>query len=91
MGELRFAKYLPQLMFSMFAFVGAGRAVRADNRKAFLFVGVMVLYPLIHYVTHTSESLMYQYPMQPEMLALATSALFKRSTNSALEPSTLLG
>jgi hypothetical protein len=56
-----------------------------------LFVGVMVLYPLIHYVTHTSESLMYQYPMQPEMLALATSALFKRSTNSALEPSTLPG
>ena len=91
MGELRFAKYLPQLMFSMLAFIGAGRAVRANNRKAFLFVGVMVLYPLIHYVTHTAESLMYQYPMQPEMLALAISAVFKRSTNGALEPSRLPG
>lgn len=91
MGELRFAKYLPQLMFSMLAFIGAGRAVRANNRKAFLFVGVMVLYPLIHYLTHTAESLMYQYPMQPEMLALATAAVFKRSTNGALEPSTQPG
>jgi hypothetical protein len=51
----------------------------------------MVLYPLIHYLTHTAESLMYQYPMQPEMLALAASAVFKRSTNPALEPSTLPG
>jgi len=78
MGELRFAKYLPQLMFSMLAFIGAGSAVRANNRKAFLFVAVMVLYPMIHYVTHTSESLMYQYPMQPEMLALAMSAVFQK-------------
>jgi hypothetical protein len=92
MGELRYAKYLPQLMFSMLAFIGAARAMRGKNRKAFLFVAVMVLYPLIHYVTHTSESLMYQYPMQPEMLALATSAVSKRSTNrcpAALDASRL--
>jgi hypothetical protein len=77
LGKMRFVKYLPQLMFSILAFIGVGRAVRANNRSAFLFVGVLFFYPLIYYVTHTFQGFMYQYPMHPEMLALATSAVFK--------------
>jgi hypothetical protein len=32
---------------------------------------------------------MYQYPIEPEMQALAASAVFKRRANGALEPSTV--
>lgn len=75
LGKMQFVKYLPQVVFSILALIGAGRAIRSKNRNAVLFVAVLAFYPLIHYVTHTAESLMYEYPIQPEMLALAAAAL----------------
>jgi len=73
------------------AFIGVARAVRANNRNAFLFVAVLVFYPLIYYLTHTFEGFLYQYPTQPEMLALAVSVVFKEKYNGPLEPYTLSG
>jgi Dolichyl-phosphate-mannose-protein mannosyltransferase len=77
LGKLRFVKYLPQLMLSLLAFWGAGSALRNRNRNALLFVAVLFFYPLIYYVTHTSDGFLYQYPMHPEMLALAMSAIIR--------------
>ena len=76
LGRLKFLKYLPQLIFSVLAFVGAIFTVRQRNHQGWLFVAVLVLYPLIYYITHTFEGgFFYQYPMHPEMLALATTAI----------------
>jgi len=76
LGRLKFLKYLPQLIFSVLAFVGAIFTVRQRNHQGWLFVAVLVLYPLIYYITHTFEGgFFYQYPMHPEMLALATAGI----------------
>jgi hypothetical protein len=48
-----------------------------------LFVAVLLFYPLIYYVTHTFEGFTYQYPMHPEMLALAASAVVGRGSAMA--------
>jgi len=84
LGRLRFVKYLPQLLFSLLAFFGAGRALWSNNGKASLFVGVLVFYPLIYYVTHTFDGFSYQYPIHPEMLALATSAMIRENPTMPL-------
>jgi hypothetical protein len=73
----RFLKYLPSLTFSLLAFYGTGRALRRRNRKALLFVAVLLFYPLVHYITHTWGGFAYQYQIQPEMLALAMSVVIR--------------
>lgn len=77
LGTLRFVKNLPLSVFSVLAFWGAAEALRARNRDAWLFAGVLLFYPIVYYVTHT-YSLAYMYPIHPEMLALATSTVFGR-------------
>jgi hypothetical protein len=79
LGDWRFLKYLPQLLFSVLALFGAIRTLLRRNREAILFVSVLSLYPLIYYVTHTGSGFFYQYPIHPEMLALAASALIRDS------------
>jgi hypothetical protein len=56
-----------------------------NNGKASLFVGVLVFYPLIYYVTHTFDGFSYQYPIHPEMLALAMSAIIRENPTMPLE------
>jgi 4-amino-4-deoxy-L-arabinose transferase-like glycosyltransferase len=70
---LRFLKYLPALVFCLLTLYGAISALRNGNRKAQLLIAVLVFFPLVHYITHTSNALCYQYPIQPEMIALAVS------------------
>ncbi len=82
---LRNFKYLPALTFCLIAFYGAIRAAQSGNRKSQLLIAVLIFYPLVHYVTHTSNSRAYQYPIQPEMMVLAASVLFVRNSRS-LEP-----
>lgn len=77
LGHLQFVKYLPALTFSVLAFYGAVRALRRKNGNALLFVAVLFLYPLIYYVTTTNSGFIYQYPIQPEMMALATSVVIR--------------
>jgi hypothetical protein len=78
LGNLQFVKYLPCLIFSVLAFYGAVHAFRHKNRNALLFVAVLLFYPLIYYVTHTFWGFSYQYPIHPEMLALAMSATVEK-------------
>jgi hypothetical protein len=85
LGRLRFLKYLPPLVFSLLASWGVGCALRDKNREALLFASVLFLYPLVYYVTHTSTGYLYQYPVQPEMLALAVSAFFRKKTHEQAE------
>jgi len=77
LGRLRFLKYLPQLIFSVLAFGGAILTVCQRNHEGWLFVAVLVLYPLNYYLTHAFKGFFYQYPMYPEMLALATAAIVR--------------
>jgi hypothetical protein len=77
LGKLQFVKYLPQLLFSALALWGVAQALPQKNANALLFVCVLAFYPLIYYVTHVYVGFMYQYPIHPEMLALAASAIFR--------------
>jgi 4-amino-4-deoxy-L-arabinose transferase-like glycosyltransferase len=79
---LVYLKYVPALVFVLLAFYGAIRAVQSGNRSSHLLFAVLIFYPLVHYLTHTSNCLAYQYPIQAEMLLLAMSALFFRMTTS---------
>ncbi len=72
---LKFLKYSPSFVFSVLAFWGAARAAKSGKREVLLFVAVLFFYPLVHYITHTFYAFMYQYPIQPEMLALAISVV----------------
>jgi hypothetical protein len=75
-GALKLLKYLPQVVFSVLTFYGVGRALRYRNREALLFVAVLFFYPLVYYITRT-YGFTFQYSIQPEMLALATSAIIR--------------
>jgi hypothetical protein len=76
LGSLSFLKNSPLAVFSVVAFCGVIRAVRVKNQGAWLFTAVLLLYPAVYYVTQTF-SLGYMYPIHPEMLALATSVVFR--------------
>jgi len=82
---LKFLKYLAQLALSLLAFYGMGCALRRGNRKALLFVSVLFFYPLVYYITHTFFGFTYQYPIQPEMLALAISVFIREDATKPLE------
>jgi len=73
------------LTFSVLALYGAGRSLRHKNGDPLLFVAVLFFYPLVYYVTHTFAGSFYQYPIHPEMLALATSVVIRRNTLKPLE------
>jgi 4-amino-4-deoxy-L-arabinose transferase-like glycosyltransferase len=75
----RFLKYAPPLVFSLFAFFGAGQALKHGNREALLFTAVLLFYPLVYYVTHTFVGFSYQYAIQPEMLALSASVVSREN------------
>jgi hypothetical protein len=81
LGKLRFLKWLPSFAFTLLAFCGVGYALQDGNRKALLFASVLFLYPLVYYVTHTSTGYFYQYPVQPEMYALAASVFFREQSS----------
>jgi hypothetical protein len=68
---LRFLKYLPAFAFCLLTLCGAISALRTGNRKAQLLIAVLIFFPLVYYITHTGNDLSYQYPIQPEMIALA--------------------
>jgi hypothetical protein len=75
--SLGFLKYLPPLAFSLLVLCGAGRVLVRGNREAYLFIAVLIFYPLVYYITHTFSGFNYQYPIQPVMLALATSVIVR--------------
>jgi hypothetical protein len=83
-GALKLLKYPPQVIFLLLTFYGVGCAFRRGNREALLFVAVLFFYPLAYYITH-SYAFRYQWAIQPEMLALATSVVIRQKANKLVE------
>jgi Dolichyl-phosphate-mannose-protein mannosyltransferase len=60
-------------LFSLLSFVGAFFAYRARSVAAMPFASVMLMFPVVFYVTHTSGR--YRYPMDTIMVILSVFAL----------------
>jgi len=59
-------------LFSLVWFVEALFAYRARSEAALPFASVMLIFPVVFYVTHTSGR--YRYPMDPIMAILTVFA-----------------
>jgi 4-amino-4-deoxy-L-arabinose transferase-like glycosyltransferase len=74
-------------LFPLFTLLGALFAYREKQREAVPFAMVLLVFPAIFYVTHTSPR--YRFPMDPIMVVLAahgvTSAISLLRTRSARE------
>ena len=73
-------------LFSLLCLLGALYAYRARHPDALPFAMVLLIFPLVFYVTHSS--LRYRFPIDPIMLVLAASAVahlvsLARNTNFA--------
>lgn len=60
-------------LFSLLSFVGAFFAYRARSETALPYGAVMLIFPVVFYVTHTSGR--YRYPMDPIMGILTVFAI----------------
>lgn len=60
-------------LFSLLSFAGALFAYRARSETALPFASVMLMFPVVFYITHTSGR--YRYPMDPIMTILTVFAL----------------
>ena len=60
-------------LFSLLSFLGAFFAYRARSELATPFASVMLMFPVVFYVTHTSGR--YRYPMDPIMTILTVFAI----------------
>jgi hypothetical protein len=60
-------------LLSVLCLLGALYAHRSGDPEAFLFAMVLLVFPLIFYVTHAS--MRYRFPMDPIMLILAVGAV----------------
>jgi hypothetical protein len=58
---------------SLLAWIGTVLALRRDARLAMPYAMVIVVFPLVYYVTHTFPS--YRHPMEPVILLLAAFAV----------------
>jgi hypothetical protein len=65
---------LQNFLLSLFTLLGALFAYRANPRDAFPFVMVLLFFPLVFYLTHSS--LRYRFPMDPIMMVLAAYGVF---------------
>jgi 4-amino-4-deoxy-L-arabinose transferase-like glycosyltransferase len=59
--------------FSLFALLGALLAFRLENPAAFPLAIVLLVYPIVFYITHAE--LRYRFPIDPVMLLFAVHAL----------------
>jgi len=60
-------------LFSLLSFAGAFFAYRARSKVALPFASVMLMFPVIYYLTNTSGR--YRYPMDPVMAILSVFAI----------------
>ncbi len=65
--------YLLSWLFSVLAFLGLFFASRARKRETVPFAVVLLVFPLVYYITHTS--LRYRHPIDPVMTVLAVYAV----------------
>jgi hypothetical protein len=85
-GSLRIKAFLIQnILLSLFCLLGALFVYRARHPDALPYALVLLIFPLVFYVTHSS--LRYRFPMDPIMVVLAASGVahvvsLARSRNS---------
>ncbi len=60
---------LMNILLALFTFFGALLAYRAKNPEAIPYALVILVFPLVFYLTHTS--LRYRFPMDPVMMVLS--------------------
>jgi hypothetical protein len=60
---------------SVLAWIGMVLLLRGDVYEALPYAIVMVVFPLVYYVTHTFPS--YRHPMEPVVLLLAAHSLYR--------------
>jgi hypothetical protein len=60
-------------LFSLLSFVGALLVHRTRNEYAPLFTSLMLVFPVVFYITHTNGR--YRYPMDPIMGVLTVFAI----------------
>ena len=70
------------LLSSLLAFAGLWLAIRNHNHYAGLFGGVMLLYPLVYYLTFTTDE--YRIPIEPLLLILGTFVLSEAAKPTAI-------
>ena len=68
------------LLSSLLAVGGLHYAHRQRNRYTTLFAGLMLLYPLVYYVTFTTDE--YRIPIEPLLLILGTYVLISAMKSS---------
>jgi len=72
------------ILFALLTLVGALLAYHERNPFAFPLAAVLLFFPLIFYVTHTS--LRYRHPMEPVMAVLSALSLVKMGSRLAARP-----
>ena len=72
------------ILFPLLTLVGALLAYRQRNPHAFPLAAVLLFFPLVYYVTHTS--LRYRHPMEPVMTVLAAFTLVRMCSAFAAGP-----
>ena len=60
-------------LLSLLAWIGMILALQRQGFEAIPYAVVMIVFPLVYYVTHTFNS--YRHPTEPEMFVLAASAV----------------
>jgi len=67
---------------TVLAFSGLWLSFRSRVQAAFLFAGLLLLFPLVYYLTHTESR--YYHPLAPFVCMLATYAVLRLANRSRL-------
>lgn len=73
LGRFALLKTLPYLASSLLAIWGILVAVLEKNRAWFVFAGVLLLFPLVYYITDPAAG--YRYPIDPLLTILASRGI----------------
>jgi 4-amino-4-deoxy-L-arabinose transferase-like glycosyltransferase len=75
------ARNLLYSLSSILTFVGLWLVIRQRQRSAFLFFWMLLVFPLVYYVTFTHPR--YRHPIEPEMLLLMVYAVLHALEHTA--------
>jgi 4-amino-4-deoxy-L-arabinose transferase-like glycosyltransferase len=65
--------YVGNVLFSVLALAGAALSLRTRREEGLLFAAVLMIFPVVYYLTHTA--LRYRHAMDPAMALLAVFAV----------------
>ncbi len=71
--------------FTVLAMTGLHKALRSSRNAAMPYVLVLLAFPLVYYFTHSEIS--YRLPIEPELVVLASFAVFSRQKAILRHPS----